>query len=365
MKETAKTNPKSKSTKAKKQPAKKRTYKSAKQAFKDSREKVWNKKRARLKLHRSFHRSYREDYKRGFQVPGLLSHAMTTLKIVFKNWRLFLPLILLIVFANIVFVGLMSESTYETVQDSLDQSYEALQDGELGRFAKAGLLVVSTVTTGGLSNSMTEVQQLFIVIFTISAWLITIYYLRNLLAGNKPRFRDGIYNAMTPMYSTLCSIALVFIHLIPAFIFVIVFSAAVQTNFLSQPLYCFIFWLFGSLLLLLSGYLLPGSILAMVATSVPGIYPMAAINATTDLIQGRRTRFIARILFLVLFLAVIWIIVMLPITYLDLILKDNILAGSDLPIIPFVLQIMTTFSVVYATAYIYLLYRRMLDDPSN
>lgn len=359
MKKTAK----NKADQSKK--TKKRAYKTFKQSFSDSREKVWDKKRARLKLHHSFRRSYREDYRRGFQVPGLLNHAMTTLKIVFKNWRLFLPLIAGIVAANIIFVGLMSESTYETVQDSLDQSYEALQDGELGRFAKAGLLVVSTVTSGGLSNSMTEVQQLFIIIFAISAWLITIYYLRNLLAGNKPKFRDGVYNAMTPVFSTLCVIALVFIHLIPAFIFVIAFSAAVQTDFLSQPLYCFIFWLFGLLLLLLSSYLLPGSILAMVATSVPGIYPMAAINATTDLIQGRRTRFIIRLVFLVLFIAVIWIIVMLPLTYLDLILKDNILAGSDLPIIPFALQVMTTFSVVYATAYIYLLYRRMLDDPTN
>ncbi len=354
-----------KESKTRKTSKNKRTYKTFKESYKDSREKVWNKKRARLKLHRSFRRSYREDYKRGFQIPGLLTHAMTTLKVVFKNWRVFLPLIITIVIANIIFVGLMSESTYETVQDSLDQSYEALQDGELGRFAKAGLLVVSTVTSGGLNNSMTEVQQLFIIIFAISAWLITIYYLRNLLAGNKPRFRDGIYNAMTPVFSTLCVLVLVFIHLIPLFIFIIVYSAAVQTEFLTQPLYCFIFWLFGSLLLLLSCYLLPGSILAMVATSVPGIYPMVAINATTDLIQGRRTRFIIRLLFMILFLGVMWIIVMLPLTYLDLILKDNLLAGSDLPIIPFVLQIMTTFSIIYATAYIYLLYRRMLDDPTN
>lgn len=343
----------------------KRNYKTFKQSYKDAREKVWDKKRARLKLHRSFRRSYREDYVRGFKVPGILTHAMTTLKIIFKNWRVFLPLIALTVIANVIFVGLMSESTYETVQDSLDQSYEALQDGELGRFAKAGLLVVSTVTSGGLSNSMTEVQQLFVIIFAISLWLITIYFLRNFLAGNKPKFRDGIYNAMTPVFSTLCVVALVFVHFIPVFIFIIVYSAAVQTNFLSQPLYCFIFWLFSSLLLLLSGYLLPGSILAMVATSVPGIYPMAAINATTDLIQGRRTRFIIRILFMVLFVAVIWIVVMLPLTYIDLILKDNILAGSNLPIIPVALQIMTSFSIIYATSYIYLLYRRMLDDPTN
>ncbi len=366
-KKTRKTNTKTSNTRTRKtteKSKKKRSYRSFKQAFKDSREKIWDKKRARLKLHHSFRRSYREDYHRDFEAPGVMSHATTTLKIVFKNWRIFLPLLAMVVLANIILVGIMSESTYETVQDSLDQSYEALKDGELGRFAKAGLLVVSTVTSGGLSNSMTEVQQLFAIILTVTLWLTTIYYLRHLLAGKKPRFRDGIYNAMTPMYSTLCTAVLVFIHMIPLFIFVIVYSAAVQTDFLSTPLYAFVFWLFSLLLITLSCYLLPGSILALVATSVPGIYPMAAINATTDLIQGRRMQFILRILFMVLFLAVIWVIVMLPLTYLDLILKENILSGSELPIIPLALQIMTTFSVIYATSYIYLFYRRMLDDPN-
>ncbi len=351
-------------TGAKKSQKTKRSYRTYKQAYRDAREKVWDKKRARLKLHHSFKRSYREDYRRDLNVPGFMSHAMTTLKILFKNWRIFLPLMIFVVTANIILVGIMSESTYETVQDSLDQSYEALQDGELGRFAKAGLLVISTVTSGGLSNSMTEVQQLFLIILALTIWLTTIYYLRHLLAGKTPRFRDGIYNAMTPVYSTICSALLVLVHMVPIFIFIIVYSAAVQTEFLNTPLYAFVFWLFGGLLLLLSCYLLPGSILAMVATSVPGIYPMAAINATTDLIQGRRTKFIMRIVFMVLFLGVIWVVVMLPLTYLDLILKDNILSGSELPIIPFMLQVMTAFSVMYATAYIYLFYRRMLDDPN-
>src|SRR5574344_1179431 len=109
-----------------------RTYKTFKQAFADSREKVWNKKRARLKLHHSFRRSYREDYMRPLAVPGLVSHAMSTLKILFKNWKLFGGLLVLIVASNIVLVGLMSEDTYKTVQDSLDQSYSYLSKGQLG-----------------------------------------------------------------------------------------------------------------------------------------------------------------------------------------------------------------------------------------
>ncbi len=338
-----------------------RPRKSFKEAFNSEREKIWDKKRARVKLHHSFRRSYREDYVRPLQAPGLVSHAVTTLKIIFKNWKIFLPFILLIVVANIIFVGLMSEETYTTVQQSLDESYEALKEGELGRVAKAGLLLVSTVTTGGLNKSMTEIQQFFAIFFFAVTWLCTIYYLRHLMAGNHPKMRDGIFNALTPLISSFAVILLVFVHLIPLFIFVIVYTTAVQTDFLSQPLYAFVFWLFGSLLILLSLYLLPTSVLGLVATSVPGIYPLAAVNAATDLVQGRRTNFIIRLLFGVIFILVIWVIVMLPLYWLDLVIKQNTDIFEGFPFIPFCLQVMTMFAFTYITAYIYLYYRRMLD----
>ncbi len=349
--------PKNKSDKT---PKPRKTFK---EAFSETREKVWDKKRARLKLHRSFRRSYREDYARGLQVPGLVAHAVNTLKILFKNWKLFGGLIIIIVAMNTLFVGIMSEETYQTVQDSIDESTEILQYGEIGRLAKSGLLLVSTVATGGLTKGMTEVQQTFAFFFGAVTILVTIYYLRHLLAGNHPRIRDGLYNALTPLISTMLVLVLVFVHLIPVFIFTILYSTAVATNFLSQPLYAFLFWLLGSLLLLLSAYLLPGSILGVCASTVPGIYPMQAVNATTDLIQGRRTKFIIRVIFAFIFLAVLWVIVMLPFIWLDLLLKQNIEWIETIPFIPFLLQIMTTFTVIYITAYIYLFYRRMLDDP--
>ncbi len=341
----------------------KKPRKSFKEAFYSTREKIWAKKNERLRLHHSFKRSYREDYQRGLKAPGLVAHAVSTLKIIFKNWKLFFGFMFIIVAMNIIFVGLMSEDTYQTVQDSIDESSEVLQYGEVGRLAKSGLLLISTVTTGGLTKGMTEVQQVFLFFFASVTILVTIYYLRHLMAGNHPRLRDGLYNALTPLISTMLVLILVFIHMIPVFVFMIVYSTALATDFLAQPLYAFLFWLFGSLLLLLSAYLLPGSILAICATTVPGIYPMQAVNATTDLIQGRRTKFIIRVLFAFLFVAVIWIIVMLPLIYLDLFLKQNIEWLEGVPFVSFLLQIMTTFTIVYLTSYIYLFYRRMLDDP--
>ena len=111
-----------------KKPKEKKPRKSFKEAYTDTRDKVWEKKRARVKLHHSFRRSYREDYDRPLTVPGLVSHATSTLKILFKNWKLFGALLVLIVTCNIAFVGIMNQETYETVQSSLDESYEIEAD---------------------------------------------------------------------------------------------------------------------------------------------------------------------------------------------------------------------------------------------
>ena len=336
-----------------------------KESYDATREKVWNKKRARVKLHRSLRRSYHEDYDRPLMAPGLVAHATSTLKIIFKNWKIFGALLVLVVVCNIFFVGIMNQDTYETVQDSLDESYDMLKNGgELGRLAKSGLLLVSTITTGGLTNGMSEVQQIFLIIFIAITWLVTIYYLRHLLAGNKPKFRDGIFNALAPLMSSFCILGLIFVHALPILICVIIYSTAVTTGFLDQPLYAFLFWLFCGLLGLLSLYLLPVSITALVAISAPGMYPMTAVRAAADLLQGRRSKFMIRVLFGFVFVAVIWVIVMLPLMWLDLLLKDHFDIFAGIPFASICLQVMTTFTIIYMTSYIYLFYRRMLDDPN-
>ncbi len=334
------------------------------QKFNDTRDAVWRKKATRVKYHKSFKRSYREDYDRPLESPGMLSFAMTTLKFMFKNWRLFVPLIFIIAFLNIFLVGIMSESTYVTFQDTLDDTADSLASGELGTAARAGLLLISSITTGGLNQGMTEVQQVFAILLFIITWLTTIHLARHLMAGNRPKLRDGLYGSLAPLLSSLLVFAVVFLHLIPIFIVIITYSAAVSTNFLSTPFYAFIYWLFAAALILLSAYLVPGSLLALVAVSAPGMYPMTALNAASDLVASRRTRFVFRVVFGLIFLIFIWVIIMLPITILDLLIKSNLEWTEGIPIVPFCLLIMTCFTFVYASLYVYLFYRKMLDDPN-
>ena len=364
-------NEKKPSASEKKKPAKvKKTSRgkvSSKSVKKESKfKKLWNALKIKLhnpnrvRLHKSFHRSYREDYKRELQVPGTMYHAMTTFRYIFKNWKLFLPLIIIAVIMAVMFVGLMKESTYQQFKTVLDQTTEEMGYGDIGNVAKAGLLLISTVTTGGLSGDTSETSTIFVVMIFIILWLTTIFILRHILAGHKVKLRDALYNAMTPMISSFVIFVIEVIQCIPIFLLIIVFSAAVQTDFLATPFYALIFFIFAAVMIVLSGYLLSSSVMAFVAVSAPGLYPMKAMHAASDLMMGRRVKFVLRLIALVLILAVTWVIVMLPLIIFDLFMK-SFEWTANIPFVPVCLLVMTCFTGVYITAYLYLYYRWMLN----
>lgn len=314
----------------------------------------------RVKLHKSFKRSYREDYKRDLEVPGIMYHIMATFRIIFKNWKLFLPLLILVIVAAIVLVGLMSESTYQQFQTILDETTEQAEVGDIGPVAKAGLLLISTVTTGGLSGGSSEAATIFTVLIFLVIWLVTVFLLRHILAGHTVKLRDGLYNAMTPLLSTLVVFIVAVIQCVPIFILVIVYSAAIQTDFLSTPFYALVFFIFAVLMILLSAYLLSSTLMALVAVTAPGLYPMQALRTASDLMMGRRIKFIIRIIALIIMLAIVWVLVMMPLIMFDLWLKQFEWA-SAIPFVPICLLIMTCFTGIYVSAYFYLYYRWMLN----
>ena len=314
-----------------------------------------------LHLHKSFHRSYREDYTRETNTPGLLSHAMITFKTIFKYWRTFLPFIALMVFLYIFFVGLMNEEFYQQFQTEIDQTSEEVSGGKLGNFAKSGIILISTVMTGGLNAGMDDTQVTFTIGLFLIMWLVTIFLLRHFLAGEKPKLRDGLYNALGPLLSTMLVFFIIFIQAIPIMLVIITYSAAVATNFLDTPFYALVYFLFAATMVLLSGYLISSSIMGLVAVTAPGMYPLTALFAASDIMQGRRMKFVLRLIYLVLVVVLVYIIVMLPIILLDLWLKSFLTAIANWPIVPFFLLVVTCFIFIYLTTYIYLYYRWLLN----
>ena len=286
---------------------------------------------------------------------------MKSFRVIFDNWRLFIPLILIMVLASIILVGLMNEDVYVQFQKTIDETSKDISMENIGTFTKSGLLLVSAIATGGLTQGKTEVQQVFTVLIFLIVWLVTIYLLRHRLANQRIKLRDGLYNALSPLLSTLVVALIIFIELIPIMIVVITYSAAVRTDFLSTPFYALIYFIFAALLTILSVYLVSSSLVALVAVSAPGLYPLVAVRTASDLLAGRRIKFIIRIIYLAIIMVILWVIIMLPLIALDLWLKSifDFLAG--IPFVSLELLIMTCFTAVYCTTYIYLFYRRMLD----
>ena len=321
--------------------------------------KISEKRKRRINPHKSFRRSYREDYNRELEVPGIMYHIFASFKVIFKNWKLFLPLLIISVILSATFIGVMSETTYVQFQDILDETSEQFVNGDIGNVAKAGLLLLSTVTTGGLSGDSSEAAVVFGVIIFLIIWLVTIFLLRHRLAGHEIKLRDGLYNAMTPLISTFVVFIIAMIQCIPIFLLIIVTSAAIQTEFLATPFYALLFFIFAALMIIISGYLLSSSLIAFVAVSAPGLYPIRALHTASDLMMGRRIKFIIRLIAIVIALIIIWIIVMLPLILFDLWIKQ-FKWTNGIPFIPICLTTMTCFTGIYITTYLYLYYRWML-----
>ena len=316
----------------------------------------------RIKLHRSFRRSYREDYERKTETPGLMAHAAATFRIIRQNWKIFLPLIGLVVLLYVLLVGLMAESTFVEFKKSVDATNKELVKGRLGNLGRAGLTLIGTVTTGGLTN-MNDAQKIFAILLFLITWLVSIYLTRHLLAGHKPKMRDGLYNAMSPLVSTFFVALIIFVELIPIMLVIITYQAAVSTEFLKTPFYALVYFIFASLMSLLSIYLTSSSIMGLIAVSAPGLYPLTAIETARNLIAGRRIRFLIRIIYLIFCIALNYIVVVLPAILLDILIKGAFpwLVDIGIPFVPFVLLVTTVFSFVFISIYAYLFYRQLLD----
>lgn len=319
------------------------------------------KKSKRVKFHKSFKRSYREDYMREIETPGILQHMFTTFKLIFKNWKLFVPLIIFIILCNVFFIGLMSDSTYLSYEENLSSRFGGIDVNNIGNTAKAVLMFLSTFSTGGIIGVSNEATITLAFIFFVVIWLNTIFILRHYFAGKKIKFRDSLYNSATPFISTLAIIGIILIQCIPIVLLIIATSAAVKTEFLATPFYALLFFVFALVMIIISGYFLSSSIIALIAISAPGLYPMKAMHTASDLMMCRRVKFILRVVSLLFLAAIAWGIIMIPLIMLDMWLKSVWGWLEGFPFIPLCLQILTVFSAIYLSAYLYIYYRWMLN----
>lgn len=313
--------------------------------------------------HRSFRLTQRRDYKRSFELPGYWAFTNQVRSLLWKNWRLFGGLVLVYMAATIVISGFGAQETYSTLAQTLKDSSGDLFKGNFGNVSQAGLLLLSTITTG-LSPNLSQAQSVLGGLALFFAWLAAIWLLRNTLAGHSPRLRDGLYNSGSPVLATVAVGFIITLQMLPAAIAVILYSAAQGSGLLDSGASAMLTWCGLFLLSLLSAYWLTSSFIALVIVTLPGMYPMHAIRSAGDLVVGRRLRVIYRMAWLLLIVSAVWAIIIIPIILFDDWLKSVVPAVSWLPIVPIAIIGMSSLTLIYVTSYIYLLYRRIVDDDA-
>ena len=321
------------------------------------------KKQDEVRLHRSFKRSYYEDYQRKTELPSLTSQASAAFKMFFKFWKIFLPLLLIFVGLYIFLIGAMSENTLADVKANVEQTNKDVADGKIGTVGKAGLTLLGIISTGGLTT-MNDAQIVIAVLLFAIIWLVTIYLARHLLAGHQEiKMRDGFYSALSPLVSTLVVGLIIFLEAVPIMLTIIVFQVALTTEFLSTPFYALLFFMFAALMITLSLYLLSSSFFAIIVVSAPGLYPLTAVRMAKNLIMGRRLRFLIRVFYLVIIVALLYLLLLMPAIILDGALKSQFawLTDSKIPFVAIIQLTITVFIFIYLSIYFYLFYRALLD----
>lgn len=315
--------------------------------------------------HRSFRRTKRRDYVRSLKLPGYWAFTAQVWQRLWQHKRLFGLMALLYALLTVALVGMASQSTYLQLSEDLRSTSSQVFEGDLGAMGEAGLLLAAGIA-GGFQGSFSETQQIYAVILFLFTWLTTVWLLRAHLAGRTPRLRDGLYNAGAPVLSTFVVGLVLAVQLLPLALALVGFGVATSTGlFGSGGVETMLFWAVFALLGGLSLYWITSTIIALVVVTLPGMYPWQAIRTAGDLVIGRRLRILWRLLWMLLSVAVVSVVVMVPTIIFDTWLKGVFPAIEWMPIVPVVMLLLGTLAAIWASSYVYLLYRRIVDDDAS
>jgi hypothetical protein len=313
--------------------------------------------------HRSFQLTRRRDYIRALSLPGYWSFTSEVWRLLWRNKRLFGGLLLFYSALDALFVGLASQDVYDQLNSLLGSGSDIFSGG-WGAIGQAGIIVLSGIT-GSLNPQLSQAQQIYGFVLSLITWLTTVWMLRTIFANKQARFRDALYNSGAPIVSTGLVLVVLIIQLIPATIAVLAMNIAVNTDLFQSGVLSMLVTFIAILLFIMSLYWIVSTVIALVIVTLPGMYPWQAIRAAGDIVIGRRIRILLRLVWLLASDLIAWIVIVLPIVLIDRLIKTALPWLNWLPLVPIAILIVSSFVVVWSASYVYVLYRKVVEDDAN
>ncbi|OGL34250.1 hypothetical protein A3F64_02635 [Candidatus Saccharibacteria bacterium RIFCSPHIGHO2_12_FULL_42_8] len=309
--------------------------------------------------HRSFRLTRRRDYKRNWEMPGYWAFTNEVGTVVWSQKWLFFKFMLLYGAFSFVIVGLLSQDNYKLLQETVNSLGANVIAGELSTLVQ-NVAIFSGVLGGAFNPTLTEAQQAYAGLLFLLGWMTMVWLLRQTMAGHKNiKLRDGLYSSGAPLIATFVIFLVVLLQMLPLAIALIAYGAAYSVNVFGDVLFTSLFWIIELLLMVISLYWITSSIVAMVVVTLPGMYPLKALKASSDLVIGRRLRVLYRLGWLCLTIITFWAVVILP-----MIAINSLVWLQNIPLVPLAVTILSAFSMVWASSYIYILYRKLVSDET-
>ena len=304
--------------------------------------------------HRSFYLTTHAQAVRQINISGYGRFVTEVWRMVRDNWLIYLKITLLMALAIIAVVGVSNaHSNYVDTR-------EAMEKVDLHPFLKQAGLVTQAIITSLTVTDANRQAATFIIVAV--AWLSLIFIARRVYSGNQLRLRDAIYSAGTPLVPMMVLLVAVLVQLLPLALVLISYSAITGAGYINQSIAIenMAAWCVILAVLVLTIYWMVTSLLTLVSVTIPGLYPMRAYYETSIQVAGRRVKILLRILMMFLPLLVLWALVLIPTVLLDSILKPK-----TFPVVQLVVSLLAAISCTWVSAYMYVLYRRILDSPEQ
>ena len=304
--------------------------------------------------HRSFYLTTHAQAVRQINISGYGRFVPEVWRMVRDNWLIYLKITLLMALAIIAVVGVSNaHSNYVDTR-------EAMEKVDLHPLLKQAGLVTQAIITSLTVTDANRQAATFIIVAV--AWLSLIFIARRVYNGNQLRLRDAIYSAGTPLVPMMVLLVAVLVQLLPLALVLISYSAITGAGYINQGIAIenMAAWCVILAVLVLTIYWMVTSLLTLVSVTIPGLYPMRAYYETSIQVAGRRVKILFRILMMFLPLLALWALVLIPTVLLDSILKPK-----TFPVVQLVVSLLAAISCTWVSAYMYVLYRRILDSPEQ
>lgn len=310
--------------------------------------------------HKSFRLSKRHDYARSLSLPGYVAFTVHVIRTLFDSKRLFIGVLALYSLLIIIFGGISDQRLY----DQLDEVFGGGGLSVFDTISQAGLAALLGFAGNG-SAAVSDVQQVYIGITVLLVWLTSVWLMRELMAGRKPRLRDGIYNSGSPIVATALLVIVLLIQLLPLGILAVAYTGLAQVGLVADGLGAMLFFAVAALTCALCLYWITATFIALVVVTLPGMYPIQALRVANELVLGRRLRIMYRIIWLLLLIIAFVLIVVAPVILLDHWLRSLAEWVSVLPVIPVTYALVGATVAVFSASYVYILYRKVVAYDSE